>query len=153
MKILFAATAAVLFAAPLLALPRAEVTSFNQSDPTVTITYTLSEAPAIVTLDIQTNVAGNVWASIGGENIVTGISADSDVYKKVTGAGSHTITWTPNRSWADHNQVPNKTRAVVTAWSLANPPDYMAVDLTEHALPNTQRYRSIRCSTGSTYRT
>ena len=79
MKTLFAATAAVLFAAPLLALPRAEVTSFSQSGPVVTITYTLTDAPAIVTLDIQTNVVGDVWASIGGENIVPGVSADSDV--------------------------------------------------------------------------
>ena len=131
---------AALSAGAAFALPRAEVTSFSQSGPTVTITYTLSEAPAIVTLDIQTNVTGDVWASIGGENIVTGISADSDVYRKVAEAGSHTIKWTPNRAWADNNQAANKTRAVVKAWSLANPPDYMAVDITECAQPNTQRY-------------
>ena len=131
---------AALSAGAAFALPRAEVTSFSQSGPTVTITYTLTEASAIVTLDVQTNVTGDVWTSIGGENIVTGISADSDVYRKVTGTGSHTIKWTPNRSWADHNQVADKTRAVVKAWSLANPPDYMAVDITECAQPNTQRY-------------
>ncbi|MBQ2630557.1 MAG: hypothetical protein IJG13_12865, partial [Kiritimatiellae bacterium] len=34
----------------------------------VTIEYTLS-APAVVTLDIQTNACGDVWASIGGGNI------------------------------------------------------------------------------------
>ena len=131
---------AALSAGAAFALPRAEVTSFSQSGSAVTIVYALTEAPAIVTLDIQTNVTGDVWASIGGENIVTGISADSDVYKKVSETGSHTIKWTPNRFWADHNQAANKIRAVVKAWSLANPPDYMAVDLTEHALPNTQRY-------------
>ena len=45
----------------------------------VTITYTLSDAPAVVTLDIQTNATDGTWASIGGENIqrVTG-----DVWKK-----------------------------------------------------------------------
>ena len=140
MKTLFAATVAALSASSLIALPCAEVTSFTQDGSVATIAYTLTESPAIVTLDIQTNVTGDVWASIGGGNVVVGVSADSDVFKKVTGAGSHTIKWTPNRVWADHNQAANKTRAVVKAWSLANPPDYMAVDITECALPNTQRY-------------
>ena len=129
-----------MLAAAAFALPCAENVSFIQNGATVMVTYSLTETPAIVTFDIQTNVTGDVWASIGGENIVPGVSADSDVYKKVSETGSHTIKWTPNRSWADHNQAANKTRAVVKAWSLANPPDYMAVDLTEHAQPNTQRY-------------
>ena len=140
MKTLFVASAAALLAAPLLALPCAENVSFSQSGPTVTIEYTLSEPQAIVTLDIQTNVTGDVWSSIGGANVVSGISADSDVFKKVSGKETYTVTWTPNRAWADHNQAANKTRAVVKAWSLANPPDYMAVDITEYAQPNAQRY-------------
>ena len=131
---------ASLVAATVSAMPRAENVTFTQNGSTVTITYTLSEAPAIVTLDIQTNVTGDVWASIGGENIVNGISADSDVYRKVSGKETYSITWTPNRAWADHNQTAGNTRAVVTVCSLANPPDYMAVDITEHAQPNTQRY-------------
>ena len=122
------------------AVPCAENVTFTQDGSTVAITYTLTEAPAIVTLDIQTNVTGDVWASIGGENIVNGISADSDVYRKVSGKETYSITWTPNRAWADHNQTAGNIRAVVTACSLANPPDYMAVDLTELAQPNTQRY-------------
>ena len=122
------------------AVPCAENVTFTQNGSTVVITYTLTESPAIVTLDIQTNVTGDVWASIGGENIVNGISADSDVYRKVSGKETYSITWTPNRAWADHNQTAGNTRAVVTACSLANPPDYMAVDITEHAQPNTQRY-------------
>ncbi len=35
----------------------------------VTITDTLDKAPAVVTLDIQTNATDGAWASIGGENI------------------------------------------------------------------------------------
>ena len=116
MKTFLAATVAALSASSLIALPCAEVTSFTQDVSVATIAYTLTESPAIVTLDIQTNVAGNVWASIGGENIVPGVSVDSDVFKKVTGVGSHMVKWTPNRSWADHNQAANKTRAVVKAW-------------------------------------
>ena len=131
---------ASLAAATVSAVPRAENVTCTQNGSTVAITYTLTEAPAIVTLDIQTNVTGDVWASIGGENIVNGISADSDVYRKVSDKETYSITWTPSRAWADHNQTAGNTRAVVTACSLANPPDYMAVDLTEHAQPNTQRY-------------
>ncbi|MBR2839094.1 MAG: formylglycine-generating enzyme family protein [Kiritimatiellae bacterium] len=134
------AIAAALLSAQLFAMPRAENVTFSQSGPTVSVTYTLSESPAIVTMDIQTNVTGDVWASIGGENVVPGVSAGSDVFRKVSGKETYSITWTPNRSWAGHNQSAGKTRAVVTAWSLANPPDYMAVDITEQAQPNTQRY-------------
>ena len=131
---------ASLSASDAFAMPRAENVTFMQNGSTVSVTYTLTEAPAIVTVDIQTNVTGDVWASIGGENIVPGISADSDVFKKVSETGPLAIKWTPNRAWADHNQIAGKVRAVVTAHSLDNPPDYMAVDLTEHAQPNTQRY-------------
>ena len=43
------------------------VTMTQASDRLVTITYTLADAPAVVTVDIQTNATGDVWASIGGE--------------------------------------------------------------------------------------
>ena len=104
---------ATLAASATFAVPVAENVTFSQSGASATITYTLTESPAIVTLDIQTNVTGDVWASIGGENIVTGISAGSDVFAIVSNKATYTITWTPNRAWADHNQLANKTRAVV----------------------------------------
>ena len=119
-----------------------DVTMSQTSRNVVTITYRLSNGPAVVTLDIETNCVVNgetCWASIGGENIQN-FKPNSDVFKKVSGKETYTITWTPNRAWADHNQAASKTRAVVKAWSLANPPDYMSVDITEHANPNTQRY-------------
>ena len=105
-------------------------------DRTVSIAYTLSEAPAVVTLDIETNVTGDVWASIGGENIqfVTG-----DVNKKVSGKETYTITWRPDFSW--QGNLAN-VRAVVTAWPLDNTPDYMVVDLTAAAGDNVRYYTS-----------
>ena len=102
----------------------------------VTITYKLDKAPAIVTLDIQTNSTAGTWASIGGENIQ---NVSGDVWKKVA-AGDHTITWRPDISWPDHKIANGGARAVVTAWSVDNPPDYMVVDLTEGAQPNTECY-------------
>ena len=125
-----AATGATLFAA----VPEvADVTMAQASDRLVTITYTLSAAPAVVTVDIQTNAAGGAWASIGGEAIW---NAMGDVWKRVE-TGSHTITWHPDHSWPDHRIAEGGARAVVTAWALENTPDYMVVDLEAR---NTVRY-------------
>ena len=122
------------------ALPRATDVTFVQNGSTVTITYSLTESPAIVTLDIQTNVTGDVWASIGGANIMPGVSASSAAFRTVTGAGPHEISWVPARGWPDHNQAIGKIRAVVTAWSPADPPDYMAVDITDYRQADSTRY-------------
>ena len=112
----------------------------------VTITYKLTE-DAVVTLDVQTNVTPNAatgWASIGGEAIC---NAQGAVWRKVTSAdadgnGNYTITWRPDLSWADEFgngfKIANGcAKAVVTAWSLDNTPNYMVVDL---AATNTVRY-------------
>ena len=103
----------------------------------VTITYTLDKAPAVVTLDIQTNAAGNVWASIGGENIQ---HVSGDVWKKVEAGDNHTITWRPDLSWPNHKINDGGVRAVVTAWSVDNPPDYMVVNLAANATTNSETY-------------
>ena len=58
----------VALAGSMLSAAVPEVGNVVMSQPsgtrTVTITYTLANAPAVVTLDIETNVTGNVWASI-----------------------------------------------------------------------------------------
>ena len=132
---------AMLTAVATFAVPVAENVTFVQNAKhVVNITYTLTESPAIVTLDIQTNVTGDVWASIGTGNIVPGLAANSEAYRKVNGTGSHTIQWRPYRSWPGDNLPAGKVRAVVTAWSLDNPPDYMVVDISTAAQPNTWRY-------------
>lgn len=114
----------------------------------VTITYELS-GPAVVTLDILTNAIPNAttgWTSIGGQYIS---SATGAVWRKVTDAdaanGVCTITWKPADSWLDANGEGFKVgdgcaKAVVSAWPLDNPPDYMVVDISSAAQPDTQRY-------------
>lgn len=129
-----------------------EVTSCTMSQPTgnkiATIEYTLSETPAVVTLDIQTNNTDGVWTSIGGEHIW---NAGGAVWRKVTTDdlqdGKYVITWDPTQSWKDPSGngfkvdgTSRKARAVVTAWALNNTPDYMVVDISAGASPNTQRY-------------
>ncbi len=123
-----------------------EVTSVTMTqtpDRLVTIAYTLTDAPAVVTLDIQTNATANAasddpgWTSIGGEAIW---NAMGDVWRKVGEAGgtfNGTITWHPDHSWPDHRIEGDRARAVVTAWATNNTPDYMVVDL---AADRTVRY-------------
>lgn len=74
----------------------------------VTVTYTLGENPAIVTVDFMTNCVSVVSedpfvtvtnaVSIGEENFT---NVKGDVNRLVTGAGTHTITWQPMDSWPD----------------------------------------------------
>ena len=136
-KLTAVAFAATTSAALTAAVPEISgVTMAQASDRLVTITYTLADAPAVVTVDVQTNVMGDVWASIGGEAVW---NATGDVWKKVE-TGSHTITWRPDHSWPDHKIADGGARAVVTAWALDNTPDYMAVDISAAAQPDTQTY-------------
>ena len=100
------------------------------------INYSLSAANAVITLDIQTNATGSAWVSIGGEAVS---SACGDVWKVVT-TGSHRIKWNGVSCWADNKIPASGIRAVVTAWALDNTPDYMVVDVSSSAQPNTQRY-------------
>ena len=113
------------------ASPTATITSTTLADDVLTVEYTL-DAPAVVTFDIQAN-----GASIGGEAVVSGILHDSDVWKKVEGSGTHTIKWRTD-AWNGNASI----NAVVTAWPLDNPPDYMVADISYYAYSqtNAQRY-------------
>jgi len=127
------------------------VTEVTMSQPAdsrrVTITYKMDGAPAVVTLDVQTNRTGRAtesdadWVSIGG---VAVCNAQGAVWRKVTEAdkadGLYTITWRPDLSWPDHKIDNKSARAVVTAWALDNTPDYMVVDIAAAAKPDSQRY-------------
>lgn len=85
----------------------------------VTISYTLADDPAIVTVDIRTN-----GVSIGGANLwhFTG-----DVNRLVK-SGARTMTWRPDRAWPGH-KIDSGVTAVVTAWAPDTPPDVMVVPL------------------------
>ena len=101
-----------------------------------TIDYTLSDASAVITLDIQTNATGGAWASIGGKAVS---SAYGDVWKAVS-TGTHKIKWDATTCWADHQIPASGIRAVVTAWALDNTPDYRVVDLTGVPAGDVARY-------------
>ena len=87
----------------------------------ITVSYTLSGGPAIVTLDICTN-----GVSIGAENFAF-LSGDVN---KVVDDGERKIHWDPVKTWPGHKISDRSVTAVVTAWPTNSPPDYMVVDLT-----------------------
>ena len=126
-----------------------DVTMTQNSGRKVTITYKLSE-DAVVTLNVLTNATPNAatgWASIGGEAIC---NAQGAVWRKVTSAdadgnGNYTITWHPDQSWKDEfgngfKVADGCAKAVVTAWSLNNTPNYMVVDISATGGTDTQKY-------------
>ena len=135
--------------AAIAAMPEvSNVTMTQAANRLVTITYQLTDAPAVVTLDIQTNAnvsaAANDpgWTSIGG---VAVCNAQGDVWKQVSGKATYTITWQPDQTWKGPDEngfkiAANGARARVTAWPIDNTPDYMAVDISAAAQPNTQTY-------------
>ncbi len=147
LAVLTAVTGAAMAAMPEVS----NVTMTQAANRLVTITYQITDAPAVVTLDIQTNAnvsaAANDpgWTTIGGTAIC---NAQGDVWRKVGNdiaqgqTFSGTITWQPDQTWpgTDGNGfkiAANGARARVTAWPLDNTPDYMVVDL---AAANTVRY-------------
>jgi len=135
MNRLLSAVFAVLAASAVCAAPQISAIAISQSSSSrlVEIRYTLSGGPAVVTADIQTNAGNNVWSSIGEQNFY---NLAGDVNCKVTGDSEHTIKWAPHVSWPDHDVTlaQGGIRAVVTAWALDNPPDYLVVDLASGAV-------------------
>ncbi len=85
----------------------------------VTISYTLADGPAIVTVDVRTN-----GVSIGGENLWH-FSGDVN---RVVQPGARTMAWRPDRAWPGH-RIDSGVTAVVTAWATDTPPDAMVVPL------------------------
>jgi formylglycine-generating enzyme required for sulfatase activity len=97
--------------------------SQGTSSRAVTVTYTLADAPAIITLDITTN-----GVSIGQQN-VWAIDGDAN---KVVQPGARSLVWHPDKSWPNQKFVASdgiEVGAVVTAWATNNPPMYLAADL------------------------
>lgn len=88
------------------------------------ITYTLASAPAVVTMDIQTNSPSG-WRSIGSQHFV---NATGDVNRRVD-TTSGVIKWRARETWPDREIGEKGFRAVISAWSVDNPPPYMVVDL------------------------
>lgn len=94
------------------------------------IQYTLSDAPAIITADIQTNTVADgsgEWASIGGAAMG---ELQGDASCIVWKDGVKTATWLPGEYWPNTALPAAQMRVVVRAWETNSPPDYLVVNLT-----------------------
>ena len=124
MKTIFHTTVALLFAAATFAadpIVSSEPVVTQGTDRKVMISYTLANAPAIVTFEVFTN-----GVTIGGFPLR---AAWGDVNVIVQPGTNKKIVWQP-REWNDRFVVDGSVSVRVTAHALDNPPDYMAVDLT-----------------------
>lgn len=98
------------------------------------IRYRLTGSPAIITVDIQTNVNGKAtnndsgWISIGEANFR---NVAGDVNKLISPSDSKdkVITWNVGEIMPEFKMRDGSCRAVVKAWTTDAPPDYMVVDL------------------------
>ena len=108
-----------------VAAPVVSDVALSQVGGALNINYTLSDEPGVVTVDIQTNVTDDVWASIGGEHLV-GLSGD--VNKRVE-PGTHSISWQARKALPSE-KIAKNVRAVVKAWAVDALPDYMVACLT-----------------------
>lgn len=99
----------------------------------VTVSYTLTGDPAIVTVDFLTN-----GVSIGEANFS---NVSGDVNKLVSDTQSaRAITWKPHKSWPGHLLTGMTAR--VTAWLPEEPPDYLVVALSDATAPQIAYYVS-----------
>lgn len=97
----------------------------------VTVSYNVSEA-AIVLCDVMTNVADDVYASIGPEWQLT---FTGDIGRKVE-AGARSFTWNTAVDWPSNQVYGIKVK--LTAYPPNRPPPYLVVDLAADA---AERYR------------
>ena len=96
----------------------------NPESRVAAVSFTLG-AESIVTLDVQTN-----GVSIGWRNYRAGIAGCA--FGKINPAGAYRLEWKPWETWTDapRSLPSNSVKAVITAWSPDNTPDYMDIDLT-----------------------
>jgi len=116
---------AAISAMALFAEPQVQDVNLSQDRGTrnVTIVYRLTGEDAIVTVDVLTN-----GVSVGAAKMAT---VRGDVNRLVTASDTavRSIIWNPTVEGFAARKL--SARAVVTAWSRHNPPDYMVVDLAD----------------------
>ena len=124
MKMKNAFTVFAAWSIPAMLVAQPTVSNIRLSQPAgskiVTVTYDLSDDPAVVTMDITVN-----GASIGVDKLV---NATGDVNRKVSVGTQRKIQWKACDTWPGHD-ARGSARAVLKAWPLNNPPDFMVVDL------------------------
>ena len=103
---------------------------FNPMNGGAEISYALTEGPAIVTMEIQTNALANgegEWLPVNGTDVQ---HIDGDINRIVRTVGERCVI-----RWKAHKDIPDRVftngtiRAVLTAWATNAPPDWLVVGL------------------------
>ena len=110
-----------LLAADLSAAPAVTVVSVSRDEGgALKVSYTLTDGPAIVTADVLTN--GVSTAGAGAKHV------SGDVNRIVRGDGDHSFYWQAGGDWPK-GVSPASASFAVQAWSLQDPPPYLAINL------------------------
>ena len=125
-KMSMAATAlSALSAATALANPSIDPTTVSIRQDVmsriVTVEYTLSGGPAIVTAEFLTN--GVPIGSASSRNVWGDVN-------RIVSASSATFHWQPRAAWPNQKAAAGVLSVALKAWALDAPPDYMTIDLT-----------------------
>ena len=108
----------------------------------VTVSYTLTGEPAVITVDFQTNAVANAetgWTSIGEANFTN----TTGYVNQVVPTGARSLYWQPDKVWPDQVIDAGKFRAVVKAWATNAPPDYCAVCLLTDAQMDAKKAADV----------
>ena len=145
-KYIFIGVAGMMTAVAAAAAPSVTIRSCEQSaNNTVTLAYTLSGGPAVITLGavmsetLEPVPDAEFSCVTGAVNRKVTSTSDSEV---------HTIVWSPTCSRSGRRLSLSAIRPVVTAWPTNDPPDYMVVDLAESSVLRTRYYTSTNALPG-----
>ena len=93
----------------------------DETSGRVTATYSLSGAPAIVTVEVLTNDVPVDASALG--------PMSGEVNRLITENGNHAVYWKMPQWWMDRVGETN-LKVKVSAWAPTTPPDWMVVSLT-----------------------
>lgn len=118
--------------------------SFDEATGLVTVSYDLSGADAIVTVDFFDN-----GTLVEGARHVAG-----DVSRAISVGAGKKIYWQPSKDLGETNTASRALTATVMAWATTSPPDYYVLDLVDGRKRFYNREADLPEGIGSdTYRT
>ena len=96
----------------------------------LSVTYTLKDTAAVVTMDVETNTVDSAgvtnWVTIGHQFIGR---SSGDVFKIVQPGTMRKVIWRADRDWEGVETSPAHVRVVIRAVATNTPPDYMVCNL------------------------